>query len=67
MEIKTGLDFVHKINELDDKIKLLDGKDKIKVQLPDGVIFESHGDFTYVYQAIEKLYEKGLFPRGSKD
>lgn len=59
-EIKTGLDFVQKINELDSKLILLNGKDKIKVKLPDGVIFESYGDYDYVYRKIKSLYEKGF-------
>ena len=60
MEIKTGLDFVQKINNLDIRLALLKSKEGItKVLLPSGVVFKSHGDFTYVYQALEKLYEKG--------
>tara|TARA_R110002096_G_C14133160_1_gene682099 strand:- start:200 stop:409 length:210 start_codon:yes stop_codon:yes gene_type:complete len=69
MEIKTGLDFVHKINELDIRLAILEPRDGVmNILLPSGVVFKSHGDYTYVYQAIEKLYEKGYdVPRGLED
>ena len=58
MEIKTGLDFVQKINDLDIRLAILKPRDGVtNILLPSGIVFKSHGDYTYVYQALKRLYE----------
>ncbi len=60
MEIITGLDFVQKVNELDDRIRILDPDDegRLGVILPDGSTYRSHGDYDYIYRNLVKLNER---------
>jgi len=65
--IVTGLDFVQKINELDERLIILDphidseGKTILRILLPSKVPYSSHGDYDYVYRKLVSLYEKGTF------
>lgn len=59
----TGLDFVQKVNELDERLIILDpdNEGRLRVFLPSEVVFTSHGDYDYVYRKLVSLYEKGTF------